>query len=190
MQTRRVAVAPSMGPRLVSVDPARITHGVDATVSATGLTAGVSFFLAREAGDPAGPPEWWAMTVVPNPPPRTIVLQLPRDDLAPGARRLDAVAIVEGLPAGRDSIGVTVVPVVTGPPGPIAKNAPVMLATAHAASDVEMFVGGVPLAASAVGFVSATQVQVTIPSATPSGPTQVGLRANKVAGPLVEVTVA
>jgi hypothetical protein len=190
VQTRRVAVTPSIGPRLTAVDPARITHAVDLTVTATGLTAGVSFFLARESGDPAGPAEGWAMTAVPSPPPGAVVLQLPRDDLAPGARRLDAVATADGLPAGRDSIGVTVVPIVTGPAGPIARNVPVALATAHAAPDVEVFVGGVPLMASAVSFVSATHVEVTIPAATPPGTTHVGLRANKVAGPLVEVTLA
>ena len=53
-----------------------------------------------------------------------------------------------------------------------------------------MFLAGVPLAPDAVNFVSATQVEVTLPGATPSGPTQVSLRANKVAGPAVEVTVA
>jgi hypothetical protein len=190
VQTRRVAVTPSLGPRLISVDPARITHGVDARVIATGLTAGVSFLLARAPGDPPGPAEGWAMTVVPNPPPGTVVLRLPRDDLAPGARRLDAVATAEGLPAGRDSIAIMVVPTVLGPPGPIAKGTPVALATAHVAPDVEVFVGGTALPASAVSFVSATQVDVTLPSSTPSGPTQIGLRANKVAGPLVEVTLS
>ena len=37
-------------------------------------------------------------------------LQLPQHDLRPGVRRLDAVSTMEGLPAGRDSIGLTVVP--------------------------------------------------------------------------------
>jgi hypothetical protein len=190
VRTRRVAVTPSMGPRLLSVDPPRITHGVDTTVRATGLTAGVTFLLAREPDDPAGPAEGWAMTVVPDPPSGTVVLRLPRDDLAAGARRLDAVALEDGLPAGRDSIGITVVPVVTGPATPVATNTPVGLDTAHAAADVEVFVGGVRLDPADVTFQSATQVEVTIPAATPSGPTDVGLRANKVAGPAAPLTIA
>lgn len=190
VRARRIAVTPGMGPRLESVDPARITHGIDATVRATGLTAGVAFLLARESGDPAGPAEGWAMTVVPNPPPGAVVLQLPRDDLAPGARRLDAVSTEEGLPSGRDSIGVTVVPVMTGLSTPVATNVPVVLPTAHAAPDVEVFVGGVRLAPSDVTFLSPIQVEVTIPASTPSGTTEVGLRANRVAGPTLPLEIA
>ena len=54
--TRRVAVAPTMGPRLRSVDPPRASFGDELLVAVEGLPPGATFTLAREAGDPAGPP--------------------------------------------------------------------------------------------------------------------------------------
>ena len=68
VRTRRVAVVPTMGPRLRAVEPPRASFGDDVLVTAEGLTAGSVFTLARERGDPAGPAEGWPMTVVPTPP--------------------------------------------------------------------------------------------------------------------------
>ena len=67
------------------------------------------------------------MTAVPTAeaPPGTVALPLPRTDLAPGARRLDVTAIEGGLALGHDSIGLSVVPVVTGPAVPLASGAAV-----------------------------------------------------------------
>jgi hypothetical protein len=161
VRTRRVAVVPTMGPRLLAVEPPRTSFGTDVTVTVEGLTEATTFRLARVDDDPADPAGGWVMTVVPSPPPGTVVLALPRADLAPGARRLDAESVADGLPAGRDSIGLTVVPAVTAPAGPIARGAATSLATAHAAADVEVFVGGVALPEASVTFVSATQVDVT-----------------------------
>jgi len=191
VKTRRVAVLPSLGPRLVSIEPMRLSGGVDETLRADGLTGGVAFVLTEEPGDPvnpAGAGKGWAMTIVPGSPPGSVVLRLPRDDLAPGARRLDAFTTEEGLPAGRDTIGVTVVPVAV-PAGPLPRNAPVVVPTRHSAPDVEVFVGGAQLAPAQVNPLSATQVRITLPAATPVGQSDIVLRANKVAGPPVPVVI-
>lgn len=95
-----------------------------------------------------------------------------------------------GLLVGRDSIALTVVPIVTGPATPLGKGVVVDLDTAHAAPDVEVFLAGKALAADAVTFVSPTTVQVTIPAPTPAGPTEIALRAGKLAGPTAVVEVA
>jgi hypothetical protein len=95
-----------------------------------------------------------------------------------------------GLPVGRDSIALTVVPIVTGPSTPLAKGVAVDLDTAHAAPDVEVFLAGKQLAANTVTYVSPTKVQVTIPAPTPAGPAHVALRSGKVAGPTTIVEVA
>jgi hypothetical protein len=178
-----------MGPRLASIAPSRAHAGLDLAVEAEGLTAGVAFTLVRERGDPAAPPGDWAMTPVPGAPPGAVALRLPRADLAPGPRRLEAIALEAGLPAGRDAIGLTVVPVVTGPAAPLATGTPVALETAHAAPDVEVFVGGARLPSSEIEFVSPTEVTVTLPPATPPGPAEVMLRAGRVAGPVALVEV-
>jgi hypothetical protein len=191
VKERRVVAAPTLGPRLRSVDPARVSFGDELLVEAEGLTAGTTFTLAREAADPAGPAAGWPMTAVPTPPARagTVRLSLPRADLAPGSRRLDVTALEGGLALGQDSIGLSVVPVVTGPAA-LATTAPVEIATAHAAADVEVFLGGQRVDPAAVTFRSATKVQLTLPSTTPAGPAEIALRAGKVAGPAVTVEVA
>jgi hypothetical protein len=189
---RRVVVAPSLGPRVRSVDPARVSFGDVLLVAVEGLTAGATFMLAHEPADPTGPASGWPMTAVttPDAPPGTVGLTLPRADLAPGARRLDVTATESGLALGHDSIGLSIVPAVTGSPAPLATAVPADLDTVHAAADVEVFLGGEPLDAAAVTFVSATKVQVTLPSTTPAGPAEILLRAGKVAGPAAAVEVA
>jgi hypothetical protein len=188
VRTRRVAVVPSLGPRLESITPARVWAGIDIDVAGEGLTSSTVFTLAREPGDPSGTGDW-PMTVVAGAPPGHVLLRLPDDRLAPGPRRLDAAATEAGLPAGRDSTGLTIVPAVTGPAGPLSRGVQVTLDTVHAAADVEVFVGGAAIDAADVSFVSPTEVEVTIPAATPLGPTELLLRAGKVAGPPREVTV-
>jgi hypothetical protein len=192
VKERRVVAAPTLGPRLRSVDPARVSFGDELLVAAEGLTAGTTFMLAREAADPAGPPAGWPMTTVPMPPAPagTVRLALPRADLAPGSRRLDVTAVEGGLALGQDSIGLSVVPVVTGPVTPLATTVPVEIETAHAAADVEVFLGGQRVDPAAVAFQSATKVQLTLPSTTPAGPAEIALRAGKVAGPAATVEVA
>ena len=187
VRTRRVAVAPSLGPRLLSVTPARASSGVDISVAVEGLTSGTVFTLVREDGDPPHSTDW-AMVVVPDPPPGTVVLRLPDPGLAPGARQLDVVASESGLVVGHDSIGLTIVPVVTGPAVPLARGVPVSLETVHAAPDIEVFVAGARIPDPT--FVSPTEVRVTIPAATPSGPAEVLLRAGKVAGPPATIELA
>jgi hypothetical protein len=192
VRERRVAVAPTMGPRIGSVEPPRASFPDQLLVRAEGLTAGAVWTLARADGDPAGPSEGWAMTVVASPPapPGAVSLQLPRADLTPGARSLDVTESEAGLLVGHDSIGLTVVPIVTGPSGALAKGAPVDIDVAHAAADVEVFLAGVRLEASSVTFVSPTKVTITIPPATPAGPTEIVLRAGKLAGPTTLLQVA
>ena len=184
--TRYVGVVPSLGPRFVAVDPARASFGDDIDAEVQGMTAGTSFALAHEREDPAGPD--WAMTVVGGAPPGHVTLRLPDAGIAPGLRVLSVSALEDGLPFGDDAIGLTVVPAVTVPAAPLAKGVPVSLQTVHAARDVEVFLGGAKLAQAT--YVSPTQVDVTIPNATPSGPTDVVLRAAKVAGPARSVTIA
>jgi len=186
VKTRRIAVAPSMGPRFVSVSPARASLGDDIDAELKGLTTGAAFTLVHEPEDPAGPD--WAMTVLTGAPPGHVRLHLPDGRITPGLRQLDVSASDSGLPIGRDSIGITVVPAVTGPATPLAKGVPVILQTVHAAADVEVFLRGRSLAQ--VTFISPTQVRVTIPPATTSGPAEILLRAGKVAGPTRNVTVA
>lgn len=192
VRERRLAVVPTMGPRLRSVDPARVSFGDALLVAAEGLTTGAAFTLARDGADPPGPAEGWPMAAVPAPPapPGSARLALPQPDLAPGARRLDVTATEGGLAVGHDSIGLTVAPVVTGPSTPLARGAPVDVDTAHAAQDVEVFLGGQRLDAGAVAFVSPTKVRLTLPSTTPPGPAEIALRAGKVAGPVAAIEVA
>jgi hypothetical protein len=123
------------------------------------------------------------MTVVRPPVAGRVTLALPGPDLIPGLRRFDVHATAEGLPAGGDAMAITVVPAVTGPPGSIARGTAVDLVTVHAAPDVEVFAGGAQLPATAVEYKSPTEVTVTLPPATPTGPTDLLLRAGKVAGP-------
>ncbi len=180
-----------MGPRLVGVDPARVAHGDEILAEVRGLTAGAEFTLARADGDPAGPAEGWPMNVVttPAPPPGHVVLTLPSAVLAPGTRRLDVTAHEAGLRVGRDSIELTVVPVVEAPSGVIARGTTVDLGAAHAAPGVEVFLGGRRLAPAAVTFVSATKVTVTIPADAPVGASEVALRAGGVSGPPAAIEV-
>lgn len=186
VKTRRIGLAPSLGPRLVAVTPARVSFGDNFDLEVEGLTNGSVLTLARRPTESPGPD--WPLTVVPGAPQDHVTLSLPDAGIAPGLRELDVTATENGLPFGRDSIGVTVVPVVTNAPNPIAKNTSVSLQTAHAAADVEVFVLGKRL--DNVIFVSPTQVDVVIPPATPSGPADVVLRAGKVAGPASDVNIA
>ncbi|MFN2627072.1 MAG: Pvc16 family protein [Gaiellaceae bacterium] len=185
-RTRRVAVSPTMGPRFVSVSPARVSFGDDIDAEIAGLTAGASFTLVHVREDPDGPD--WPMTVLAGAPPGHVRLKLPDARIAPGLRELDVSTSESGLPIGHDGTGLTVVPAVAGPATPLAKGVPVTLQTVHATADVEVFLRGRPVAP--VTFVSPTQVDVTIPPATQSGPAEILLRAGKVAGPKRSVTVA
>jgi hypothetical protein len=186
VHTRRIGLAPSLGPRLLAVTPARASFGDEVDVEVEGLTNGSVFTLVHDPADPPGPD--WAMTVVPGAPPGRVTLSLPDADIAPGLRELEVVATENGLPFGHDSIGLNVVPVLTSAPNPVPKNVTVGLHTAHAAPDVEVFVRGKRV--TDVTFVSPTQVDVVLPAATPSGPADVVLRAGKVAGPAGSVTIA
>ena len=150
------------------------------------------FTLGRESADPVGPPGGWPLTVGAGPtPPGQVALELPlaQADLPPGERHIDATATEEGLPFGQDRIGVTVVPALTAPVGAVARGNPVVLACAHAAPDVEVFLNGQRVAPAQVTFVSATQVDFTVPPATATGPGTIMLRAGKVAGPDEPVTI-
>jgi hypothetical protein len=140
---------------------------------------------------PPNQPAWPLTRSATAAPPGNVALDLPVGlaDLVPGERALQAVDLEEGLPFGRDRIGVTLVPAVTAAIGSVARGATVALATAHAAADVEVFLAGVKLPATDVSFVSAMQVNVTIPNSAPTGAQALLLRAGKVAGPDAPVTV-
>jgi hypothetical protein len=188
VRERRLAVAPSLGPRLRAVEPARASFGDELLVTVEGLTAGAAFTLARIAGDPPGPAGGWALT--PAAATGRVRLALPRPDLAPGPRRLEVVASEAGLPLGRDSLGLDVVPRVTEPAGPLPGGAPVDIDTAHAAPDVEVFLAGRPLEGAAVTYVSPARIRIAIPATTPAGPAELVLRAGRVAGPATTIEVA
>ena len=64
VKTRRIGLAPSLGPRFVAVTPSRASFGDELDVEVEGLTNGSVFTLAHEPAEPPGPD--WAMTVVPD----------------------------------------------------------------------------------------------------------------------------
>jgi hypothetical protein len=181
----RSVVVPSMGPRVLSVTPARIGADADARVAVTGALPTTAYTLAEEGGDPAGAPaDGWPMTVVASSA-GGVVLRLPRHDLVAGTRRLDATATAEGLPFGRDSIGVTVVPVVVGNSAPVVSGGSVTLTTAHTGDDTELFFEGRLVA---VAGVTPTTVTFTVPAAS-MGTRTLMLRSGRVAGPAFDLVV-
>jgi hypothetical protein len=186
VRERRVAVAPTLGPRLVDVTPQRASAGIQVALTGEGLLSSTAYRLAREADDPAATGDW-PLTVVSSTG-DTVTLAIPRADLAPGLRRLDVVVTENGLQVGRDSIGLTLVPTITGttPVATAAAGATVHLAVEHAARDLEVVLRGKVLPAANVTFVSATQVDVKIPAGAAAGPAPLALRANKTAGPTHE----
>jgi hypothetical protein len=186
VRRRRVLILPSAGPRLRALDPARVGADLPATLYASGLVQQTEFRLAAEDGDPTPAPLEgdWPMTVVTRAP-DGVVLRLPRHDLVPGVRRLDAVTQVEGLPAGGDGIALTVVPTIVTPPPSVAAGAAVTLTTAHTAPDTEVFLDATRIAPSAV---AATSVTFTVPGAI-TGTRTLMLRSRRLAGPPVIVVV-
>lgn len=184
VRERRIAVVPSMGPRLTTVTPARGSAATTFTVGVEGLTAGAGITLAPEEGDPSGGGAGWAPTSVAPAGTNAIALRFARPALRPGPRRLDVVATENGLRTGADSIGVTLTPTVTGPTAGAAPGDTVQLDTAHAAPDVEVFLRGAPLPAGSVTFVSGTRVDIAIPNDAAPGLAELALRANRTAGPV------
>ena len=184
VRERRVAVVPSMGPRLTTVAPPRGSAATTFTIGVEGLTAGAAFALAPEEGDPAGGGTGWAPTSVAPAGTNAVDLRFDRPALRPGPRRLDVVATESGLRTGADSIGLTLAPTIAGPTASAAPGDTVQLDTAHAAPGVEVFLRGVPLAAGNVTFQSTTRVDVVVPSGSASGPADLALRANRTAGPV------
>ncbi len=188
VQERRLVVVPSIGASFVSTSPSRVAAGIDLEVELAGATGALEFTLRHEVDDPAGPAQW----------PLTAArlgatrygLQIAPIDLAPGPRQLSVVGRVEGLQAGGDRAAVTIVPIVTGPGGPVAPGANVSLATAHVLADVEVFFDGVPLAAGDVTFVSASQVDIVVPATAAPGSHAVSLRSAFTAGPAFELQVS
>jgi hypothetical protein len=182
----RALVSP-LGARLLGAVPPRIGGDLPTTVRVVGATPDTGFRLAPEAGDPAGAPaDGWPLTVV-SQDAEGVRLRLPSHDLAPGVRRLDAVTTVEGLPAGRDSIGLTVVPTVVSVTGTATAGGSVTATTAHCGADTEVFVDGRPVAASNV---TATSVTFAVPADTSPGGHALALRSQRVAGPAFPFEVA
>lgn len=180
VRERRLTVAPSLGPRITALSPTRVSAESGLDVALSGGEGQVTFSLRREDADPPGPGAWVlpASRVGPD----THRLQVTPAELAPGPRRLIVTSGVEGLPAGTDRAGVTVVPVVTGPTGAVAAGSTVSLATAHADADVEVFFDGVRLSDVDVTFVSPTQVDIVVPSTAAAGQRTLMLRSAFTAG--------
>jgi hypothetical protein len=183
----RTLVGGSLGTRLVSAAPTRIGADQVTSVRITGAVADTTYVLATEPDDPPGAPATgWPMTVVAQDA-DMVTLRLPQHDLAPGVRRLDAVSTVEGLPAGRDSIGLTVVPTVLALVGTAQAGAAATVTTAHCGPDTEIFVDGRSVPPTAV---TPTTVTFTVPAGTAPGPHAVTLRSHRVAGPVFTLDVA
>jgi hypothetical protein len=190
VQTRRVAVAPTMGPRFVAVTPSRVSAGAPFVATVQGLTSSADFTLARELTDPPGPATGWALAATPAGPDHvTLTLAPAQADLAPGDRRVHVDEAESGLSLGADDIGVVLVPTITAAPTTAAQGSTVTLATAHAQPGVEVFLAGRAVPAADVHFMSPTKVQVTIPPLAPLGPATLALRAATIPGPAVMVTV-
>ena len=83
VKTRRIGLAPSLGPRFAGMTPSRASFGDDLDVEVEGLTNGSVFTLAREPAEPPGPD--WAMTVVPGAPPGHVTLDACRPRTSPPA---------------------------------------------------------------------------------------------------------
>jgi hypothetical protein len=172
-------VVPSLGPRLGTAIPDRIGADTSTTIQATGVTADTVFRLAAEAGDPTGvPSDGWPMTVVARTA-TTVELRLPRHDLEPGVRRLEAISSVAGLPAGRDRTAVVVAPMILANSSPVTAGATVTLTTAHCAPDTELFLDGTAVAPTSV---APTEVTFVVPPGL-AGERVLTLRSRRAAGP-------
>jgi hypothetical protein len=183
---RRVGVGPSLGPRWVTLNPSRVAVGIDLDVDLAGASGQVEFALRREGDDPAGPDQW-QVTSTPLAGLGRHRLQIPRDDLVPGPRQVSVTGRVDGLPAGTDRAGVTIVPVITGvvpPAQPVARANVARLSTAHAMPDVEVFYDGVRRPDSDVTFVSPTDVRFVVPTGVAPGNPSLMLRSASTAGPV------
>lgn len=183
----RTVVGASTGTRLVAATPVRVGGDVVIDVRVASLAADTAYRLAVEADDPAGAPaDGWPMTVA-GEDVTGVRLRLPRHDLAPGVRRLDAVSTVAGLPGGRDSIGLTVVPTVLAVTGTAHAGAAITVTTAHCGPDTEVFFDGRPVSPNTV---APTAVTFVVPVGTPPGGYPLALRSNRVAGPVFTLEVA
>ncbi len=184
VQERRFAVIPSMGATFHSLTPSRVSAGSTVSVGLLGATGHVTFTLRREPDDPAGPDEWPLLAT------RTgtnrFDITIDPATLTPGVRQLSVTGLIDSLPVIGDRAALTVVPAVLGPTGPVAAGATVSLDTAHAGSDVEVFFDGVALDGADVTFVSATQVDIVVPSTAAAGSHEVALRTGRTAGPVFD----
>ncbi|HLL64852.1 MAG TPA: DUF4255 domain-containing protein [Micromonosporaceae bacterium] len=170
----------TLGIRLLGAAPTRVGADTPLVVRVLNATPDTVYRLAAEAQDPPGAPaDGWPMTML-SQDVNGVRLRLPRSDLAPGVRRLDAVSTMEGLPAGRDSIGLTIVPTVRSLDRPPTAGDPVVLDTAHCADDTEVFLDGRAVAPDSV---AATSVTLTVPAGTAPGNHAFTLRSRRVAGP-------
>lgn len=183
VQRRTVAVAPSMGPRVGAPDPERIVAGSPVTLPAVDVPSHAVVTVRRAPHDPPGPADGWPVSVLERTT-TTLTVQLDEAAVAPGERLLDVRTFEGGLPTGQDATRVTLVPAVTGHAGGGLPGTDVDLTTTNVADDVEVFLGGVAVDAADVTFQSPTQVRVTVPAGTPSGPLPVSLRSRRTAGPI------
>lgn len=172
----RVGVLAGTGLRLAPAGPVRLSAGADVRMGVRGTGTG-AYTLDRRVEDPAGPAGGWPLTVTQKGG-EGVALRLSEAGLAPGERLL-RVRVTDGA-GPQDAVGVTVVPLPTVTGVAAARKASVRLAVAHAAPDVEAFLAGRPMPAR---YISATEVEVTVPDTAPTGPVELSLRAGRVAGP-------
>lgn len=185
---RTVAVTPSMGPRLGATDPGRVVAGAPFTVAALEVPPHAVLTVRHDPQDPPGPADGWPVTVLARTT-TALTLRLDAATPAPGARILDVRVFEAGLPTGQAATGVTLAPAITGHAGTGQPGTDIDLATTNVADDVEVFLGGAGVDPSDVAFQSPTQVRVTVPAGTPSGPLPVSLRSRMIAGPVYDAVI-
>lgn len=193
---RRVGVAPSMGPDVISVSPVTVHAGLDVTARVTGVAADHLVTLTRLPSDPDDPTDGrpasqphstgpWRLT--PTPSPDGFVFRLPGDALAPGPRALIVTNLANGLPAGSGHAVFTVVPTVLAADAPLRAEATATLTVQHAGEAGEVFFAG---RAAPYTVIDATHVTAVVPPLPDAATVPVSLRSGTTAGPSTDVEVA
>ena len=180
VQERHVAVSPTMGPAITTVQPALVSFGDEITVAATGLGPDLLVTLSRADGDPGLGPADWALAVTRT---RTgLTTKLPNFQLVPGRRALTITNQSNNLPAGVDGAALTVAPAVLSGPAALVRGSTATLTVAHVLDEGRVAFGGlaVPYPRTGAGTVDVVvpagvaafagqEIAVSIESATVTG---------------------
>lgn len=197
---RRVGVAPSLAPVVTAVRPGAAHAGLDIAVTVRGVADTHEVTLGRLVGDPDDPTDGrppsqphstgpWRLVDAPSR--DGIVVRLPDDALAPGARVLVVTNLADGLPAGSGHAVVTVVPAVVAAAAPLVVGAVATLTVRHVGDGADAYFGGTQVPCTVV---DPTHVTVVVPPLTglvsAAGTVPVSLRSGTVSGPPTDLAVA